>query len=124
MARDLPCNIVVNEMMVSKGGIVEQIHKDELMVNEYTSNEWVGEVINWNCVVIQRRIKAFINFQLFSLNFFICPLFFVSAKCSKPEFAIINISYGKVVTSFILLDFLQLYVFTFDFLFKGSLANI
>ena len=101
---------------------MEEIDKYEFMIDEYTSNEWIWEIINWNCMVINRRIKTFIDFEFLRFdNIFVS---WACTKCSQSEFSIINISNGKIITSLILFNFFQLNIFSLNFFIKSSLANV
>ena len=101
---------------------MEEIDKYEFMIDENTCNEWIWEIINWNCMVIKRRIKAFINLKFLRFDYTLVSCF--GTKCSQSKFSIINISNCKIITSLILLNFFQLNVFTHNSFFKCSLANV
>ena len=52
MARNFIVFIVVNEMVMGECCIVEEVDKEELMINEGTVDEWVWKVVDWNGVII------------------------------------------------------------------------
>lgn len=52
--------------------VVEQIHKQKVIRAEAAGDEWVWEVVDWHCVVVQPNL--IIDVELVSLNLLLSSL--------------------------------------------------
>ena len=92
-----------------KSKIVEQLHKHEIIGNEGTIDEWIWEVINWNCVVVYADFR--VHIELLFLNFLFGSVGL--SKCSNFKTTIVIVSNCILITCSILLNLLQLDIIFF-----------
>jgi hypothetical protein len=83
---------------------VEKIHEDQVVRNEAARDERVWKIVDGHRVVvdIQHRVDVqfvFFNLLLRSIGF---------SECPQSKVAIVNVCHGKIGSSRILLDFLEL----------------
>jgi hypothetical protein len=100
--------------------IVVEVNKNLLILCETAGDEWICKCLIRNCKVIEP--KHFIDLEFRKLDLMRISLFF--AKYPHPELAIINVDTCKLSPRPILLDPLDLDVFSLDLLFKTSLVVI
>ena len=108
---------VVKKVVMSQGGRVEQIDKDQVVPDESACDEGIWEVVNRHCVVIDAQ--HCIDVELILLYLLLCPCF--RAEGPQPKMAIIDVNCRKEGARSILLDLLKLnetVVFATDFLLE------
>ena len=101
-------------MVVSSGVVVKEIDEDFVFSDKVASDKWILKVLIRHCVVVQT--KHFVNVDFILPNLLSIPRSL--SKGSQKEFSIINIYNCIVVSSWILLNFLD-----FDVLI-GRAANL
>jgi hypothetical protein len=78
--------MIENETMVYAFWSIEEVHIDQITVDEGTSNEWIRKVINDHSMIIQPKVRTDIELADFNL-FRHAPCFFT--KRSKSKFTVI-----------------------------------
>ena len=101
-------------MVVSSGVVVKEIDEDFVFSDKVARDKWILKVLIRHCVVVQT--KHFVNVDFILPNLLCIPSGL--SKGSQKEFAIINVYNCIVVSSWILLNFLD-----FDVLI-GRAANL
>jgi hypothetical protein len=111
--------LVEEEVVVSKGRVVEEVHKDKLIRHEGACNERVRKVVYRHCVVVYVKLLVYVKFV--SFDFLFCSE--ILSKGSKLKNSIIDVRDGKLVTHSILLYLFELDVTIrkpSEFLFKSN----
>ena len=94
--------MVIDEVVVGKIVVVEQLHENSVVVNEGAGAEWVCEALDWHGVVI--NTDSCVDVKLFPLDSFkISGLF---PKDSESKLTIVNVHKGVLLSCSVLLDLL------------------
>jgi hypothetical protein len=121
IAVNLLPRVIIYEMIVNFGLVVEESHKYLSVIYEAADYEWIREPRDRHREII--NAQSFIEVKLVSSNVFVSSRFV--AKCSDPELAIIHVDDSVLGAIIVLLYFFDLDVvlwFTTDLLFESYLV--
>ena len=98
---------VVKEVVVSNVLVVEQVHEQQVVVDEGAVNEGVREVVDRHRVVVQA--KPFVDVQLVLKDLFLSSFFWaVAKKDPEVEAAIVEVADRKNGAIWVLFDLIAL----------------
>ena len=46
---------------------IEEVNIEQVICNESACNEWIWEVIDWHCVIIQSKVAIYVKLVRFNL---------------------------------------------------------
>lgn len=72
--------------------VMEQVDKDEIVVDPGARNIGVWEVLDWHCVVV--KLQGLVDIKLILLDFFFTPV--LGSKCPDIEDTVVHVHNGKL----------------------------
>lgn len=116
-------NSVEEEMMMCEGVIVEEIHEEQVVIDEASRDVGVWKIVDWHGVVVDSYFWVDVELVLLYLCESPCCL----SKCPQSELAVIKVGNGELVSDGVLLDLLQFNVGIFSTtnqLFHGHFVGL
>ena len=100
----------IEEMVMSQCSIVEEVHVQQVVLDEHTGDEWIWEVVDWHRVVVQA--KSIVDVELIGQDLLLCSFLdvgiLVDSEDPELKHAVIKIWHREFVTVVILLNLLHL----------------